>query len=276
MSRLIYLTPEALNTCGHWAAVTGPEHITAELLNSTKALLANLSTQPDQTTILNNALDENIEATEAIRQLRAQVATLEATNTSLNTAVTNLTAAVTAVHGPRREEIPRPKEFDGTRSQLQAFIMQLRLHTATFTDEQAKLRLAVNCLTGDALDQARIYVQNDRVNLANLAAFITVMENAFGNPNRVAEAEYKLKTITQGSREFSAYHAEFQRYANEVTWDEVSKWSALRSGLSYELRKALILVRPPPATMAEFIGVCHDVDTQTRQLKSEGHRQQPQ
>jgi len=102
------------------------------------------------------------------------------------------------------------------------------------------------------------------------------MENAFGNPNRVAEAEYKLKTITQGSREFSAYHAEFQRYASEVIWDEVSKWSALRTGLSYELRRALIYVRPPLATMAEFIGVCHDVDTQTRQLKSENHRPQQQ
>ena len=86
--------------------------------------------------------------------------------------------------------------------------MQLRFHTASYTTEQAKLRLAINCLAGDALNQVRMYVRNDQVNLAHLAAFITVMENTFGNPNRVAEAEHKLSTITQGSRDFSSYHAE--------------------------------------------------------------------
>ena len=121
-----------------------------------------------------------------------------------------------------------------------------------------------------------MYVQGTQVNLANLEALITILNNAFGNPNRVAEAEHKLNTIMQGSRDFCSYYAEFQRYASEVTWEEASKWSSLRRGLSYELRKALILVRPQPATMAQFIEVCNDIDMQTRQLKSEGHRQQPQ
>ncbi|KAF8417638.1 hypothetical protein EV426DRAFT_709641 [Tirmania nivea] len=86
---------------------------------------------------------------------------------------------------PRLRKIPKPKAFDGSRSKLQAFITQLRLHTATFTDKQAKLRLAVNCLTGEDLDHARIYVQDDRVNLTIIAALITVLENGFGNSNRV-------------------------------------------------------------------------------------------
>lgn len=84
------------------------------------------------------------------------------------------------------------------------------MHTATFADEQAKLRLAINCLTGEALDHARIYVQNDQVDLTDLNALITVLENAFGNPNRVAEAKSKLSTIQQGARDFSTYYAEFQ------------------------------------------------------------------
>jgi len=121
-----------------------------------------------------------------------------------------------------------------------------------------------------------MYVQGTQVNLANLEALITILNNAFGNPNRVAEAEHKLNTIMQGSRDFCSYYAEFQRYASEVTWEEASKWSSLRRGLSYELRKALILVRPQPATMAQFIEVCNDIDTQTRQLKSESHRPQQQ
>lgn len=86
---------------------------------------------------------------------------------------------------------------------LRNFITHLRLRAATYNNEQAKLRLAINCLTG-------AYVTNDRINLENLGALITILENAFSNPNRVAEEEMKLCTIEQGNRDFAAYYAEFQ------------------------------------------------------------------
>ena len=92
-----------------------------------------------------------------------------------------------------------PEKFDGTRSKLKAFLTQLRLKVATYPDQQAKLRLAINCLTGDAMDQVQSYVENDKVNLANLAALIAILDTAFGNPNRVAEAESKLSTLQQGA-----------------------------------------------------------------------------
>ena len=52
--------------------------------------------------------------------------------------------------GSDKERIPMLEKFDGTRSKLRAFLTQLRLKVAIYPDEQAKLRLAVNCLTGDA------------------------------------------------------------------------------------------------------------------------------
>ena len=45
------------------------------------------------------------------------------------------------------------------------------------------------------MDQVQSYVENDKVNLANLATLITILDTAFGNPNRVAEAESKLLTL---------------------------------------------------------------------------------
>ena len=60
-------------------------------------------------------------------------------------------------------------------------------------------------------------MENDKVNLANLAALIAILDTAFGNPNRVAEAKSKLSTLQQGAREFVLYYAEFQRYAVTVT-----------------------------------------------------------
>ena len=55
--------------------------------------------------------------------------------------------------------------------------------------------MAINCLTGDAMDQVQSYVENDKVNLANLATLIAILDTAFGNPNRVAKAETKLSTL---------------------------------------------------------------------------------
>ena len=109
-----------------------------------------------------------------------------------------------------------PEKFDGTRSKLRAFLTQLQLKVATYLDEQAKLRFAVNCPTGDAIDQVQSYVENDKVNLANLATLIAILDTAFSNPNRVAEAESKLSTLQQGAREFALYYTEFQCYAADV------------------------------------------------------------
>ena len=108
------------------------------------------------------------------------------------------------------------EKFDGTRSKLRAFLIQLRLRVATNPNEQAKLQLAINCLTGDAIDQVQSYVENDKVNLASLATLIIILDTAFGNLNRVAEAESILLTLQQGTREFVLYYAEFQHYATDV------------------------------------------------------------
>ena len=97
--------------------------------------------------------------------------------------------------GSDKECILMPKKFDGTRSQLRAFLTQLRLKVATYPNEPAKLRLAINCLTGDTLDQVQFYVENDKVNLENLAALIAILDTAFSNPNRVIEAKSKLSPL---------------------------------------------------------------------------------
>ena len=66
------------------------------------------------------------------------------------------------------------------------------------------------------MDQVQSYVENDKVNLEYLAVLITILDTAFGNPNRVAEAESKLSTLQQGTREFALYYMEFQCYATDV------------------------------------------------------------
>jgi len=109
-----------------------------------------------------------------------------------------------------------------------------------------------------------MYVQNNQVNLPHLAVFIAIMETAFGNLNRVAEAEHKLNTIIQVSRDFASYVAEFQRYASEVNWDEPSKLSSLKRGVFYDIKKSFTILPDEPATIAEYITVYNCIDTRIR------------
>jgi hypothetical protein len=54
-------------------------------------------------------------------------------------------------------------------------------------------------------------VKDDHVNLENFEAFVTSLEEAYGDPNRINTAERALAKLRQGNRDFVTYYAEFQR-----------------------------------------------------------------
>ena len=116
------------------------------------------------------------------------------------------------------------------------------------------------------MDQVQSYVENDKINLANLATLIAVLDTAFSNPNRVAEAESKLSTLQQSAREFALYYAEFHRYAADVQWDKVAKLAALLRELSYKLKNDLITATTDPATVADLVALCNHLDMRRRAL----------
>ena len=112
-------------------------------------------------------------------------------------------------------------------------------------------------------------MENDKVNVANLATLIAILATAFGNPNRVAEAESKLSTLQQGAREFVLYYAKFQHYAADVQSDEIAKLAALRKGLSYKLKNDLVTAATDPVIVADLVTLCNCLDMRRRALQSE-------
>jgi hypothetical protein len=142
-----------------------------------------------------------------------------------NTNPSPVTTATAPVPAPQK--ISDPDKYGGDRNKLRSFLVQLRLKAATFPTTQDKLRFAVNSLKHDAMEQASPYVKDDTVELPDLGALIQILENAFGNPNRILNAERKLNTIQQGNRDFSSYYAEFSKYAAEVSLNEGAKLAAL-------------------------------------------------
>jgi len=116
----------------------------------------------------------------------------------------------------RRQKLPGSAEFSGSdRAQSRGRIAQLRMvmrhKPASCPNEQSKIRLALDCLREISLDQISPHVREDReIGLEDLPAFIQLMEAAFGDPDRVATAEWTMLEIEQKNRKFSQSCTEIQ------------------------------------------------------------------
>lgn len=257
------------------AAVGDAAQLTQEQRELIEDTIAGLTSAIDH---YHEVREERDAANADAQALTNQVATLRAELAHERVMSAALAAARPAAPADQRhhEKIPDPERFSGKdRTKLRPYLAQLRLKAATFADEQAKLRLAVNTLSEEALDQVLPYVQDNRVDFPTLAALITVLENAFGDPNRVANAEYRLNTMSQGTREFAAYYAEFVRYAAEVQWNEAAKLAALKRGLSYKLKQDMITLVEEPTTIDTLVAACNRLDGRRRALQNHPDHRQP-
>jgi len=141
---------------------------------------------------------------------RATIVTLNTALTNTNTALATATAALANAgepappageRPPKRESIPKPPEFDGSQDQLRQFIAQLRTKflgdAHKFVDVQHRLAYAVGFLKGKAYEQILPLIDEGNINIAGVEALITLLENAFGDPNRVRTAKRNLQSLRQ-------------------------------------------------------------------------------
>jgi hypothetical protein len=137
-----------------------------------------------------------------------------------------------------------PKKFTREdRHKLRSLIALLRLRLIDrpreFPDEQSKLRYAFSRLEGAALEQLIHLVDNDHVDLDNFDAFVTSLEEAYGDPDYANTAEHALSKLRQGNCDFISYYAEFQCLITDQQWNDATKRAALHRGLSKELNDIL-------------------------------------
>jgi hypothetical protein len=97
-------------------------------------------------------------------------------------------------------------------------------------------------------------VKDDRVNLGNFEAFVTSLEEAYGDPDCVNTAERVLAKLRQGSRDFIAYYTEFQRLIADLNWNEAAKCVALHRGLCEEL-KDILTTQDLPEDWSHYIAL---------------------
>jgi hypothetical protein len=170
----------------------------------------------------------------------------------------------------RGQKFPDYPDFSGSdRTQLRGWIAQFRMiirhKPSSFPDKQSKMRYAFNRLSGLALKQVLPHVrETGEIGLEGLPAFIQLLEAAFGDPDRVATAEWNMREIKQKHREISQYYAEFQVIAADLDWNPSALRNALRSGLSDEMKDSFIHTDRPD-NLPGFITLCQKVDNQIQQ-----------
>jgi hypothetical protein len=160
------------------------------------------------------------------------------------------------------------------RSQLRSFVALLHLrlidHPGEFPNEQPKLRYAFSRLEGAALEQMIHLIKDNHVNLENFEAFMTSLDEAYGDPDHVNTAEWTLAKLRQGNRDFVTYYAEIQRLIADLDWNDAAKRAALHRGLSEEL-KDILSTQDLPEDWANYVALIKKRDMQYCARKVESH-----
>jgi hypothetical protein len=212
-------------------------------LNASENLAEQFATLLSDTEILTNERDAATAdlntATTQLTQLRTQLTQKLALATAATTNANNGAGQM----GGRKGQTD-PEKFTGDdRHKLRSFIALLRLRLidcpGEFPDEQSKLRYAISSQEGAALEQLIQLVDNDHVDLDNFDAFVTSLEEVYGDPHGANTAERALSKLRQGNWVFVSYYAEFQRLVAELQWNDAAKRAALHRGLSEEVKDIL-------------------------------------
>lgn len=161
---------------------------------------------------------------------------------------------------------------------LMSFLTQLRLklahHPDVYNTEQKMLRYAFSRLEGPALAQMIRFVQDDNtISLPTFNDWVGKLKLAYDDPDRFATAERELDSLKQGNRLFSLYYADFDRIMADLNLEGRHQITALRKGLSEEM-KDFLQHRPVPTTLEGYVTLCQEVDQiiRTRRAEKLGQR----
>ena len=230
----------------------------------------NLRTQLSQLQGYQGTLaDENQEYRSTIAGLQSQVQMLRIQVEELQNmpATTPSTPRNTL---PTSKKVPEPDTFDGDREKFDDWKMQvalkLRGNSDWYPTEDAKLVYVLSLLRGSAQDQMRAYVdEHGNISIPDYPAFLSILEAAFGNPDRKGTAQNKLRELRQKGRDFSSFYAEFSRLVVQTGYNDEAKKATLLSALSSELTNALISHDVEPMTLQQLVTLCQRLDIRMQQ-----------
>jgi hypothetical protein len=228
-------------------------------------------------------LDQTLAAVEdvAVRR-KAKIDSLKAdlnlTKTSLAMAQRLATAEPPApVHAPDRSiKIPDPPVFSKGRKEYRSFKAKLRAKltgdSRLFRDEAHQVTYAVGFLTDEAYETVRPLVDEIRT----VAELMSHLDATYEDPDQQGTAERELRTLKQGTIDFSAHYAKFQGIMAVLRWEGSARHSALHNSLSQDLKETLARTIPQPdESFAQYVAKVKVLEDQLRRLTAESKGKAP-
>jgi hypothetical protein len=99
-----------------------------------------------------------------------------------------------------------------------------------------------------------------KINIDNVEILISILEDAFCDPDQLGTASGELDKVTQGNKEFSQYYAEFQSLMAILDYDSSMKKTTLKRGLCQELQTGPIYQAEELQDIANIVDLCRKFD----------------
>jgi hypothetical protein len=174
------------------------------------------------------------------------------------------------------EKIPDPREFDGTRNDLRRFTQQIygkmTANTDRFSNATARLTYVAGRLTGRAYELILPKTAFGIPQFIDYPELLEYLEKAFGDPDRVQNAQNKLFSLKQKAQDFSVYFSEFQRLALEGEMPESALTPLLFQGISRELQDMLLHNPAPSNAYTAYANHLQMLDNRYRQHQQQASR----
>ena len=116
------------------------------------------------------------------------------------------------------------------------------------------------------------HIVNDRIDFNTIKELWDVLDCAYEDPDCQGTVKRGLAMLKQGTRELSAYFADFQRIMAELKWDTSAKKAALHQGMAGNL-KDLLLSYDCPDNWPLYIRLLQCLNSKLWQREAEKKKQ---
>ena len=155
--------------------------------------------------------------------------------------------------------------FAGDRRYLKGFLAKMSLifmiNPERFANDETKVIYVISRLYGNAMNWAASLMENQDPCLFNYDAFVARMKSVYGNYDSVFIANQKLKNIKQRRLgDISNYILEFNKYADESSWNEEAKMDAFLTDLHDAIATKILEMFPGPRSLTAMQTIASRID----------------
>ena len=165
------------------------------------------------------------------------------------------------------QENPTFKDgFAGDRRYLKGFLAKMNLifmiSPDRFPTDETKVIYIISRLYGNAMNWAASLIENRDPCLSNYDAFIAKINSVYGSFDSTFVANQKLRTIKQRRLgDVRSYILEFNRYADESSWNEEAKMDAFLVGLNDQIANRILEMFPGPRSLSAMQTIAARIDS---------------